>query len=387
MLKTFIKWFCIIIVAIAIIGIVGFKTIEWRMLPGGTFAELSPPDPPQYTGDKYWFAHPNIQDTSDLIPSNADTSNDLTNKPVDVFFIHSTGYVGPGGWNSNMAFENSETQSLQYMLSSMASAFNGCCEIYAPNYRQAHLAAFTHEDSESSYAALDLAYSDVERAFDYFIANISEGRPFMIVGHSQGTLHGLRLLANRVDNTPLQQRLVAAYTVGYWLPMDMFDRTFSSINLCQSAEQTNCVVSYDTFGEGGAMSSGFRHWYPQGWENSSPSNIACVNPLSWTTSDENVSADLHKGAFPVEFKRSLINMVTATNANEVFEVLPNLTPNLTWAQCHDSGVLHIAEQQDNAFSNHLNNEDKSYHVLDYSLFYGNIRQNAIDRTQAHLDTK
>jgi hypothetical protein len=383
-LKTFLKWFGIVVISLVIIALAGYKLIESRMLPKGVFAEITPPQAPEYSDQAYWFAHLDIQDTSDLIPANANVSADLANKPVDVFFIHSTGYVGPGGWNSNMAHENSETQSLQYMLSSMASAFNGCCHIYAPNYRQAHLAAFISDDTTSSYAALDLAYGDVERAFDYFITNINNGRPFMIVAHSQGTLHGLRLIANRIDKTALREQLVAAYTIGYAPPLNMFERTFTNIGLCESAEQINCIVSYDTFGEGGAMSAGLRHWYAQGWETTKIGNTACVNPLSWTTSTQIASADLHKGAFPVKFKRTPMYMLLAKNPEYVFETLPDLTPNLSWAKCDESGALHIAEQHDNAFSNHSGSADKNYHLLDYSLFYGNIRHNAIERSNAYL---
>lgn len=377
----------IAVVSLAVIAVVGFKSLEIRMLPDGKFSESEPPTSPVYTNTDFWFAHPNIQDTADLIPANANINADLANKPVDVFFIHSTGYVGPGGWNSNMAQENSETQSLEYMLSSMASAFNGCCRIYAPNYRQAHLAAFGNDDTESSYAALNLAYSDVESAFDYFLEHFNEGRPFMIVSHSQGTVHGLRLIANRIDNTDLQSQLVAAYTLGYWLPMNMFERTFTSLALCENAQQTNCIVSYDTFGEGGKMSTGMRHWYPEGWEVTSIGDIACVNPLSWATNTEKASADLHMGAFPVEFKRTVPDMIFANNAGFKFETLPDLTTNLTWAKCDESGVLNIAEQQNNAFSNHLNNDDKSYHVLDFSLFYGNLRENAIERSNAYFQAR
>ncbi|MDT0595582.1 DUF3089 domain-containing protein [Glaciecola petra] len=383
-MKTFIKWLAILAVTFFLLGAIGYKFIEYRMLPSLPFVEDTVPQAPDYKNSDFWFAHPEIQDTADLIPANADTSQDIENKSIDVFFIHSTGYVGPGGWNSNMAHENSETQSLEYMLSSMASAFNGCCDIYAPNYRQAHLTAFSNEDSTSSFAALDLAYSDVESAFEYFIDNISNGRPFMIVAHSQGTLHGLRLIANKIDKHALRERLVAAYTIGYWLPKNMFERTFSNISLCESAEQTSCIVSYDTYGEGGAMSVGLRHWYPEGWETTQVGDIACVNPLSWNTNTAKVFADQHKGAFPVEFKRTPVDMVMANNPEYIFESLPDLSPNLTWAKCDESGVLHIAEQVDNAFSNHLNNADKSYHVLDFGLFYGNLRLNAIERSNAYL---
>ena len=63
--------------------------------------------------------------------------------------------------------------------------FNACCAVYAPRYRQANGRAFTHPDAKGQ-PALDLAYSDVERAFERFLAQ-TDDRPFLIASHSQGT--------------------------------------------------------------------------------------------------------------------------------------------------------------------------------------------------------
>lgn len=383
-MKRILKWIIVLIVGIAILAVVGFLLIRWYMLPGDKFSQNSVPKPPDYSQQAYWIALPQIKDTADLVPPNADTLDDFIDKQVDVFFIHSTGYVGPGGWNSDMNKENSEAQSNEYMLSSMASAFNGCCDIYAPTYRQAHLSAFGSDDLTSSFQALDLAYQDVETAFEHFIEHYNNGRPFMIVGHSQGSLHALRLLTNKIDGSVLRNRLVAAYTVGYWLPLDLLDRNFDNIGLCHSANQTGCIVSFDTYGEGGGVSQGQRHWYKSGWEATDVQPIACVNPLSWETNTDKADAELHLGAFPVEFKRTIKYMLLAKNPGFIFSELPALTPKLTWAKCDKSGVLHVQEQKDNPFSNHLDAKDKSYHLLDYSLFYGNIRENSKTRVRAFL---
>lgn len=384
-MKRIFKWSAIVVVFLAVFLFAAFQGVQWYMLPKGPFSVDTTPAAPVYSQQKFWAALPLLQDTADLIPAGVDTQHDLADKPVDVFFVHSTGYVGPGSWNSTMDETMSEAQSLEYMLSSMASAFNGCCEIYAPIYRQAHLAAFGDEDLSSSYQALDLAYQDVESAFDYFLAQHNQQRPFIIVGHSQGSLHALRLIANRIDGTALQERMVAAYTIGYWLPLDLLDRNFNHTGLCQSAEQTGCIVSYDTYGQGGALAQGYRHWYKSGWEITEGKPIACVNPLSWQTNTERADASQHKGAYPVEFKRTIKYMLLAKNPGFKHESLAPLTPNLTWAQCDQTGVLHVKRQQDNAFSNHLDAEDGSYHLLDFSLFYGNIRENSIQRSQAFLN--
>lgn len=378
-----LKWLFAIVFILVVVFFSARPLIEWRMLPSAAFDQLEPPKAPDYADDYYWVAHPNIQDSSDLVPPNIDKSTDILDQPVDVFFIHSTGYVGPGGWNSNMGPDNSEIQSLQYMLTSMASVFNGCCRVYAPHYREAHIFSFLSDDHISSYQALDLAYEDVEQAFDYFLTHYNQGRPFMIVSHSQGSTHALRLLETRIDNQPLFQQLVAAYTIGYWLPTDKFERGFEQITLCESADQTGCIVSFDSYGEGGYLSGASRHWYKTGWETNKNQSIVCVNPLSWANDQEKVQKDKHLGAMPVEFKRNFSHMLLASNPGYVFQELPEVHPSLTWAQCGDAGELFVAEQKDNAFSNHFDSEDKSYHLLDFSLFYADIRENAKQRVNAY----
>src|SRR3546814_7072434 len=50
-------------------------------------------------------------------------------------------------------------------------------------------------------------------AFDYFLSQ-NEGRPLILAAHSQGSLHLIRLLREKVAGTPLASRIVAAYVVG-----------------------------------------------------------------------------------------------------------------------------------------------------------------------------
>lgn len=384
-MRKILTWLFSIIVVLVIVAVSARPMIEWYMFPAGSFAEAESPAAPDYSNLYFWVAHSDKNDSSDLVPPNISTASDITDQPVDVFFVHSTGYVGPGGWNSTMEDTNSEAQSIEYMLTSMASIFNGCCAVYAPHYREAHLVSFISDDLESSYQAFDLAYEDVKAAFQYFLTNINKGRPFIIVSHSQGSLHSFRLLHEFVDGTALQDQMVAAYTLGYWLPMDMFERTFESLRLCSDSTQTGCIVSYDTYGEGGYKSSQQRQWYPSGWEINPEQKIACVNPLSWQTNTNLIDSSAHVGAMPVEFKRTFKYMLLAKNPGFKFTELPELTSGLLDAQCDESGVLLVTEQIDNPFSNHLDNEDKSYHLLDFSLFYGNMRNNAIVRTNAYFN--
>jgi pimeloyl-ACP methyl ester carboxylesterase len=390
--KKFFIWFILPVVCLFIILILfGQKWFFSYLSPPDTFVLADAPPAPDFDNEYFWVAHPDKSDTSDLVPLGIDTIGDIADKAVDVFFVHSTGFVGPGGWNSTMQSENSEAQSIEYMLSSMASIFNGCCNIFAPHYREAQLQSFMPEKFDPGTQALDLAYQDVESAFDYYLTHYNQGRPFIVVGHSQGTTHAMRLLEQRVDNTELYNQLVAAYLVGYWLPKDKFSRGFEQITPCEEANQLGCIVSYDVYGKGGELDAKVPHWYKTGWElnrraDDSVKPTVCVNPLSWQSNHNQIPKSQHLGAMPVDFKRTPVNMLLANNPGFIFQELPALTSELTWAQCSEDGRLEIMPQADNLFSNHLDQPNKSYHILDFSLFYGNIRQNAIQRVNQFMAT-
>ena len=81
------------------------------------------------------------------------------------------------------------------MLATQASVFNKECDIYAPEYRQATFAAISQDLGANSSQALEVAYTDVKKAFTYFLENYSNGKSFFLASHSQGSLHAQRLLS------------------------------------------------------------------------------------------------------------------------------------------------------------------------------------------------
>jgi hypothetical protein len=70
---------------------------------------------------------------------------------------------------------------------------------------------------------------------------------------------------------------------------------------------------------------------------------------------------------------------------QVFEVLPAPLQQHTWAQCRN-GWLNVQDQQGSEFDV-AGTVDASgnYHMLDYSLFYMNIRNNAKLRANRYME--
>lgn len=341
----------------------------------GDFDLAKAPPAPDYAQASAWAALPEKDDASDRVPSGFTEEANPFRDLVDVFYVHPTGFSGISNWNAPAGEEEGLGIPTSVMLAAQASAFNGCGRIYAPRYRQANLLAFAAPlfapQRKDAYQALDLAYDDVARAFDYFIEHYSQGRPFIIASHSQGSHHVLRLLGEKIDGTPLYPRLIAAYAIGYGIPMDYFGRVFHDVAPCQSPEQTGCLITWDTAREGTRFHLPRTHRYPTGWEYSGGKPRFCINPLTWTPSTERAPATAHAGALMVKMAPESVN----TDRCELL----GISKAHTWAQIHD-GLLWIANQSGTPFDAPFG----VYHLYDMNLFWANIRGNARTRAEAYL---
>jgi hypothetical protein len=351
----------------------GNDYVMYRIEPAADFQTDVPRGGPDYRQARYWAALPEKASAAKLVPGGG---SGVDSAPADVFYIHPTSYISGESWNAPLFVDSRAWEMVDIILGAQASAFNGCCEIYAPHYRQATLWSFL-DRSENGERALELAYSDVRRAFGEFLDRNGD-RPFIVASHSQGTYHALRLLSEAVDGTPLQQRLVAAYLIGYWVPMDTFGRTLKHIDPCDSATDTGCIVHWSTYGERGQRRGGIPHWYPAGHEFSDGKPLLCTNPLNWRRDGSRVEAEAHPGALYVSRGGSRLNTLFNHPAGVKLDDLPPLLPGFTWAECRD-GLLRVAAQEDTVFREVATDGAQDYHMIDYSLFYQSVRENAVER--------
>ena len=289
--------------------------------------------------------------------------------PVDVFFIHPTGFLQGDSWTSAMDANTATEENTRWMMANQASAYNGCCNVYAPRYRQANIFAYL-KGPEIREEVLAFAYEDVARAFDHFVANFSGGRPFIVASHSQGTHHGARLLKDKIDGTPLAERLVAAYIIGGGIGSAQFDE-MQQIDICDDATDLQCAVHWDTYSES-ALDQEF------------PDNVGnvCVNPLTWTVNGGLAQMHEHAGAVPAsgEFQVSFSGADEAAGIE--FEPLQAAMPSLLRAQCK-AGILFVTDLGDTVFGG-ATLGGGNYHLLDYPVFHMDIRENAQQRVAAYL---
>lgn len=338
-----------------------------KLKPAAPFSSATSPTSPDYSRAESWAALPDRNDAADALPA-PDVVDHQTDAAIDVFFIHPTTYFGTDHWNQPLDDARVNQLTDLFVMRGQAAAFNGCCRIYAPRYRQATIYSFI-DQSGSGTAALQLAYGDVERAFDYFLQNYSRDRPFVLASHSQGSVHLRTLLEKRITGTYLRNRLVAAYPIGFSLDGEALAKSVPDVPVCQSAEQTGCMVSWNTVG-------------PEASQYADSSKNICVNPLTWKTDGAPAQATLNLGgvSYPGKFAGTLAELKELPH--EFIDARPIVEPGVADAQCVN-GMLLVKEIRSAHYSSRPMGRD-NYHVYDYHLFAMNVRRNVELRAATYL---
>jgi pimeloyl-ACP methyl ester carboxylesterase len=338
----------------------GERVLIRQAVPTGKFEAAEAGTGPDYADPASWVARPDLgANPSQWLP---DGLAARARGNAAVFYIHPTTYLQRDRWNATLRPGGDAEFRTRLFAQSQASAFNGAGDVWAPRYRQAAFGAFLL-DSEDARGALDLAYRDVVAAFDRFLAENGDG-PIILAGHSQGALHLTRLLRERIAGKPLRQRVAAAYVVG-WPISTAADLPALGLPACTAAEQPGCILSWLSFGAPANPelvlnsyedSAGFA-----GGERRRE-DLLCVNPLTGT---RNGSAP------PAANPGTLVPSANLTSAE--------LLPGRVGAACEE-GLLVLGGEVPALGPYVL--PGNNYHVYDFALFWGAIRQDAQRRLAA-----
>jgi hypothetical protein len=133
-----------------------------------------------------------------------------------------------------------------------AAPFSPVCQTYAPIYRQVTVADLeTHPDLNFGPAETVTAYDSIKAGFEDFLTHQLDGRPFVVIGDSQGAAMLNLLLAHLVDDVPaLRARLVVAIILGGNVEVPagrLVGGTFKHIPACSRLGETGCVIAYSSF--------------------------------------------------------------------------------------------------------------------------------------------
>ena len=349
------------LVVLVIAGAVAYRLFGAQMLRLALVPGAQPRvGPGAYDEPRMWVARPDIASNPSLWTPPG--YRPAATPGAAVFFIHPTSYIRREHWNATLTDPDTNDRTALFVRG-QASAFNAAGQVWSPRYRQATFGAFLTGKADAQ-RALDLAYGDVAAAFDAFVRQVGPTRPIILAGHSQGALHLTRLLREKVAGTPLAKRIVAAY-VGGWPVSRTTDLAALGLPQCTRADQAGCLLSWQSFAEPADPSlvtdtydqtTGFDGRLRRG------TPVVCTNPLTGTA-----DAAAPAGA-------NLGTTIPSTDLKTATVAVGSVP-----ARCDAQGFLLIGEPP---AMGPYTLPGNNYHVYDYSLFWANVRADAVRRLAA-----
>jgi hypothetical protein len=284
-----------------------------------------------------------------------------TEKAVDVFYLYPTVYQKANKNEPNICSIDNPImlKNSKMAFAVQASAFETVGNLYAPYYRQAD-AAYTLALplAEQAKVVGGIPTTDAMAAFDYYIQNYNQGRPFILAGHSQGSNVLLYLLSDYMKAHPeVQARMIAAYVIGYSVTPEYLAQN-PHLKFAQGPIDTGVIVSYNT--EAPKV------------EGKNPvilPGAMAINPISWTRSEKPATAAESLGSIDMDKTGKMITLPHYADAQISIE----------------RGVVICSSVDVNKLSPGNQVFPKGvYHHYDYLFYYYNLRENAALRTAIFL---
>jgi Protein of unknown function (DUF3089) len=303
---------------------------------------------------------------------------DASNSKFDCFYAYPT-VSTQLSMNSNLIVGKAEIAAAV----DQASRFSQVCNVYSPMYRQVTLAGlaagFAHNSSIQS-----IAYDSLLTGWDSFLAE-SGGRPFILIGHSQGAAMLIRLIESQIDhNATLRERLVSAIIAGGNVQVPAgkpVGGSFANVPACTSPTETGCVIAYSTFPSEPPSTSVFGRpgqgvSLQSNQTTSTGEQVLCTNPAALSGG----TAVLDPFFFATSQSLGKVNVTT-----------PWITyPGLYRASCQHAGgatwlqvtPTHISGDQ-RPLVQVQPNADWGYHLEDINLTLGNLVQDVSSEEAAY----
>ena len=244
-----------------------------------------------YSDPAHWTCRPDMTDTCDDDTSvtmiNADGTTEVAtftpdpDAPVDCFYAYPTS-SDDLTMNSDLIAGREKEVAFQQV-----ARLSSVCRMYAPTYRSVTLAGlFNPPAGVDRASAWMIPFEDIKDAWNHYLANDNQGRGVILLGHSQGTGHIIRLLKEVVDPSEAQRSvLISAIMLGGAVAVpegEDVGAAMQNIPLCRSNEQTGCIITYASFRDTAPPPANAYFGRPGGMGQPSPEGemAGCTNPAA-----------------------------------------------------------------------------------------------------------
>jgi hypothetical protein len=349
---------------------------------------------PDYSNPDTWLCRPGRSDHCDvdLDATDVAANGSLTarpfagvakNPPVDCFYVYPTVSMDHGG-NSDLIANEEEASVIRHQT----ARFRSVCRVYAPLYRQITLTALrarmTGATIEMDGAA---AYTDVQRAWEYYLKNDNKGRGVVLIGHSQGSGMLNRLIAAEIDGKPAQKLIVSAILTGSNTAVPTGKNVggaFKHLPLCTAVGEVGCVISYVTFRDDVPPPAHSRFGRVRGAETDLSQQAACVNPALLDGSKGVLQAYLASGKSAFASSRSQTEWVQGEGAEPLTDFVT--VPGLLTGKCvYENGFSYLSvtthgDKNDpradsitgDVYVGETRLDDWGLHLIDMNVVMGNL---------------
>ena len=277
---------------------------------------------------------------------------------ADIFYVYPTvstlSYVdNDSSWFADISLANvreeaNDNQRFNKMLYDE-------CNFYAPYYRQMIFEAYS-QPVEVLNCCTAFAAQDVKDAFQYYMEHANGGRPFFLVGHSQGSQMLIELMKEGMT-AGQRQLLLAAYCIGYKVTAEELTQYPEQLSPAVDSCELGKLVIFNSVADTSAMAM------------VSEGDVVGVNPLTWDASLDTLPATFHLGLAKYNDTRDSIQMLPCQTGGYLYKHVMVCTG-------IDPGLVFIPAYEDIFPYGNL-------HFADSWLFAGNVKQNMRCRLEAY----
>jgi len=289
-------------------------------------------------------------------------------KKVAVFYVYPTAYSrAPGGPIYCAVNDPGMMQGAQAAFQRQATAFRTVGNVYAPYYRQidaTYQLSLPFAQQKKNIAGIPS--TDVFAAFKHFLKHFDHRRPFILVGHSQGSAVLANLLAKYMKAHPcVYKRMIAAYVVGYPIT-HAYLKQHPFLKFAKGARDTGVIASWNT--------------EARRVDGSNPvvqPGAVAINPITWTRSQKEATAARNLGS--IELNPATGGTPVLTSNGKIKRFM-----NVADARVNKAKGVVVCSTIDPSVPPYFKPGGFPMgvlHTFDYPLYFFDVRANAANRVE------